>query len=77
MNYIILETQTNNGVTAIVTPTAYSDRNEAESIYHQKASAAATSNVEIHTVAFLTEDGRLVRQSECYRHTAPQPGPEE
>lgn len=41
MTYIILETQTNNGTTAIVPPVAFTDRNEAESRYHSVLASAA------------------------------------
>jgi len=76
MTYIILETQTTNGVTAIVPPLTYTDRNEAESKFHQILASAATSNIEEHTAIILTNDGRLVRPSECYRHMS-QSTPEE
>lgn len=69
MNYIIIESQTNNGTTAVVTPAVYTDRNSAESSYHTKLAAAAISSVEIHSVCMLTEDGRTVR-SEWYAHPA-------
>ena len=68
MNYIVIETQTTNGVTAIVPPVIYTDRNQAESKFHQILTSAAVSNVEEHTATMLTTDGRLVRPSECYRH---------
>lgn len=74
MNYIVMEMQTNNGTTAIVTPATYSDRNQAESKFHQILQAAAVSNVKVHTAVMLTEDGRLARPSECYRHE-PEPEP--
>jgi len=41
MTYIILETQTNNGTTAIVPPVTFTDRNEAESRYHSVLASAA------------------------------------
>lgn len=69
MNYILIESQTSAGSTAIVTPDTYADRNAAESAFHLKAGAAAISSVEVHSVSMLTEDGKLVR-SECYRHAA-------
>lgn len=68
MTYIVLETQTNDGVTAIVPPVAYTDRNAAEAAFHLILASAATSAIEEHTAMLLTSDGRLVRQSECYRH---------
>ena len=67
MTYIVLETQTTNGVTAIVPPLAYTDRNQAESKFHQILTSAATSQVEEHAACLLTSDGRMVR-NECYHH---------
>ena len=75
MTYIVIETQTNDGVTAIVPPLAYTDRNEAESKFHAILTVAATSSVEEHAAMLLTSDGRMVR-NECYRHAAPEPEPE-
>ena len=76
MTYIVMETQTNNGVTAIVPPTSYTDRLAAEAAFHNILAFAANSQVEEHTAMLLTSDGRLVRPSECYRHpteVAPEP----
>lgn len=73
MTYIIIETQTTNGVTAIVTPYATTDRNQAENKYHTVLAAAAVSSVEEHAAMMLTGDGRMVR-SECYRHPAQEAG---
>lgn len=71
MNYIVLEMQTNNGTTAVVPPIVYSDRNEAESKFHQILAFAATSAVEEHAASLLTHDGRLIRY-ECYKHEPQQ-----
>lgn len=67
MNYIVIELQTNNGTTAIVPPVTYSDRNQAESKFHQILMSAAVSQVEVHTAVMMTDDGRMVR-NECYKH---------
>lgn len=67
MTYIVLEMQTSGGVTAIVPPLSYTDRNAAESKFHQILATAATSAVEEHAASLLTSDGRLIR-NECYRH---------
>lgn len=67
MNYIIMEIQTENGTTAIVPPVVFEDRNVAEARYHTILAAAAVSDVDVHTVVMLTNDGRTVRY-ECYRH---------
>lgn len=66
MNYIVNELQTVGGTTAVLTNT-YTDKNQAESSFHNILKYAALSQVEIHSAVMLTEDGRLVRQ-ECYRH---------
>lgn len=71
MTYIVLETQTNGGVTAIVPPLAYTDRNAAEAQFHNILAYAATSAVEEHAALLLTSDGRLLR-NECYRHPVEQ-----
>ena len=70
MTYIVLEMQTDAGVTAIVPPLAYTDRNAAESKFHQVLSVAATSTVEEHAASLITSDGRLIR-NECYHHPKP------
>lgn len=72
MTYIVIETQTNDGVTAIVPPLSYTERNDAEAKFHQILGVAATSAVEEHTAMLLTSDGRLVR-GECYRHPKQEP----
>lgn len=41
--YIVIETQTANGATAVVTPEVYADRNEAESKFHTVLAAAPAS----------------------------------
>ena len=72
MNYIIIETQTNNGVTAVVPPVVKSNYNEAEQQYHAMLSFAAVSTVPLHTVTMLTERGNIVKH-ECYVHEAEEP----
>lgn len=74
MNYIILESQTTNGTTAVLT-TIKSDRNEAEQEYHSKLSFAAVSVVPLHAVTMLSENGRVIK-SEAYSHET-QPTVEE
>ena len=68
MNYIVVELQTTDGTTALLTNT-YADKAQAEQKYHTVLAAAAVSAVGVHACAMLTEDGRLVK-NECYRHTA-------
>ena len=41
MTYIVIEMQTNGGVTAVVPPVAFANRNEAEARFHNILSFAA------------------------------------
>ena len=75
MTYIVLETQTTSGTTAIVPPAAYTDRNAAEAAFHSILAAAAVSAVEEHAAMLFTSDGRMLR-NECYKHAAQEPEPE-
>ena len=59
--YILIEMQTNNGTTAIVPPTTYSDLSIAYQAYYTALAAAAVSNVQIHTVVLMTPIGQIVR----------------
>ena len=65
--YTVIELQTNNGVTAVVPPVCYADRNQAEAMFHSVLSAAAVSSVEIHSCAVLDERGVAVLNG-CYEH---------
>lgn len=67
MNYIVIEQQTNNGVPATIVNT-YASFALAEQKYHLVLSAAAVSDVPIHSASMLTERGNLVKY-ECYDHT--------
>ena len=62
----IIEMQTTNGTTTHIVTTA-ATRNEAEADYHRVLSAAALSNVEVHSCTILTEEGFQVKVG-CYRH---------
>ena len=74
--FIVIEIQTDfNGVTTIGTPSAYSDRNDAEAKYHQVLMYAATSNTLKHAATMLTEEGVRLK-NECYIHEQ-EPEPEE
>ena len=61
MSYTIIEQQTNeNGQTAVL----HYDRNnilEAESVYHTTLASAAISQVSIHSVSLLNEQGRCLK----------------
>lgn len=69
--FIIIELQTNaNGsVGNIVTSTA--NRQEAESQYHAKLSAAAISALPIHAVVMLTNEGVLLKKEVYYHGSTP------
>lgn len=65
---IILEIQhSNNGSTAVLHEVV-ADRNTAEQTYHTKLSYAAVSEVDVHTVAMITDEG-VVNKKETYYHT--------
>ena len=66
--YIVIELQTNNGATTVVTPIkTFTDINEAYEEYYRTLMYAAVSNVEVHTAIILTETGRVVA-SEHFAH---------
>ena len=60
--YIVIEMQTNNGVTTVVTPIkTFTDINKAYEAYYQTLMYASVSEVGIHTAMILTERGDVVR----------------
>jgi len=59
MNYIIIEAQTSNGTTAVVTPAVYADAVEAEAVFLEKCAYARRSGLDAHSVALLDEDGKV------------------
>ena len=65
--YIIQELQTNGNSTALVPAVTKTDRNEAESAFHQALAAAAVSAVEVHTVIFYDEHGNVI-DKKFYEH---------
>ena len=71
MNYIVIELQTGSGATAVLTNT-YADYPHAEQKYHLVLSAAAVSNVPVHSAVMLNERGQLVKY-ESYVHEEPAP----
>lgn len=60
MNYVIIEQQTTNGVTSVVTPATYTDRISAEAAFLQKASYARVSNLDCHSVCLLDQEGKVI-----------------
>ena len=64
----IIEIQTTGDTSVVVTPISSSaDRNEAESIFHQKMSYAAVSSVPVHSVVLLSETGCVIMNG-SYQH---------
>ena len=67
---IIIEIQkSNKGTVNIVTPASYTDKAQAEQKYHNALSAAAVSNVDVHSVVMLSDTGERVK-GETYYHGA-------
>lgn len=60
MNYVIIEQQTTNGTTAIVTPAAYDNLIQAEAAFLQKAAVARLSGLDCHSVALLDQEGKVI-----------------
>jgi hypothetical protein len=59
MNYIIIESQTSNGSTAVVAPIpVYSDAIEAEAVFLEKCAYARRSGLDCHTVVLMDEEGK-------------------
>ena len=65
--YILQEMQTTGAQTALVPAQTFTDKNQAESAYHQVLAAAAVSSVPVHAVVLLDEHGNTVRR-EYYEH---------
>lgn len=63
--YIVVEIQTTNTVATLVN--SYSDRNEAESRYHQILAAAAISNVPKHSAVLMSDIGETIKM-DSYTH---------
>lgn len=72
--YTVIELQTNDGVTAILTY-SFADRDQAESKFHNILSYAAVSTVEIHAVSIIDALGDVVKNDRYY-HAKPEPEPE-
>ena len=65
MNYVIIEQQTTNGTTAIVTPVTYTDEISAEAAFLQKCSYARLSGLDCHSVTLLNQEGQVVARK-CF-----------
>ena len=66
--YIVIEMQTNDGITAVVPPVVYSSRNEAEAKFHNILANAAVSSVEIHSCTVLDERGVAILNDVYYHN---------
>lgn len=66
MVFIVMEVQSDNE-TAATLINSYTNRNEAESKFHQILYSAAVSNVPTHTAVLLTDTGKALK-SETYTH---------
>lgn len=60
MNYVIIEQQTTNGSTSIVTPATYDNLIQAEAAFLQKASYARLSGLDCHSVVLLDQEGKPI-----------------
>lgn len=76
MNYIIIEAQTTDGTTAVLTYIE-NGTNAALAKYFDKCAAAARSSVPLHAVSLITDNGNPVpNRHEAFDHT-PAPAAEE
>lgn len=66
MIYIVMEIQSNSE-TASTLVNSFTERNAAESKFHQILGAAAISNVQTHSAVLLTNTGKTLK-SETYEH---------
>lgn len=64
--YIIIEIQTNENSCAVLDD-VQQERNQAESVYHDKLHYAAVSTVPIHSVSLLNDAGERLK-GETYYH---------
>ena len=65
--FIVLELQTTNGSTAVIS-TTYSDEQVAYQKFYQILSFAAVSEIDIHTAVILNEQGVTIRNGEVFIH---------
>lgn len=68
MGFTVIETQTNNGVMAVL-HTEFTDEQEAQAHqkYHEVLSYAAVSQVQYHGAAILDKECCIVK-NEVYKH---------
>ena len=65
--YIVFEIQTNADGTVGTLTSTFTDKNQAESKYHDVLRAAAVSELPSHACVLMTESGGF-EKSECYEH---------
>lgn len=70
MKYVIVELQDMESQVANLV-TAYESVNQAEQKYHQVLSAAAVSQVPVHSAIMLNSEGQYIK-SEAYDHRQPE-----
>lgn len=67
MSYIIIEAQTHDNTTAVVTPIpVYADRIEAEAVFLEKCAYARRSGLPCHSVTLLDEEGAVIARK-CFK----------
>lgn len=64
--YVVLEIQKDNDTVATLV-NSYATRNEAENKYHSILSAAAISEVDVHSALMCTDEGIPIK-NEHYSH---------
>ena len=73
MIYIIIEIQkSNDGTVAVVPPATYDNVAQAEQAYHTALAYAAVSNVDVHSVVMLKDNGDLVKKETYYHGAVPE-----
>ena len=66
--YTVIEMQTMNGVTTALAPVTKDTAEEARQEFWGKASYAAVSQVEIHTVMVVNAEGQNLEKPICCKH---------
>lgn len=75
--YIVTEIQTNNDGSVGIINSSYTDRNQAESKYHEVLKYAAVTTLPKHACMMYSEEGFYLK-SECYRNNStPEPNENE
>ena len=68
--FIVIELQTTNGVTAVLTD-VFQNREQAEQKFHTVLSYAAVSSVDIHAVSILSADGFVLKNDVYFHNQTP------